>query len=435
MEELLEMDFQTITYPEDIEPDVTNVRRMFHGEFSSFEMEKRFIHKDGSIIWGLLSCSLVRDKEGSPFFAISHIVDITSRKKAEKELVATIKKLEKSNRLFEIISNHSQDIITIADPKGITQYISPAIKNILGYETEQVLNKPTTEFLHPEDVQKVSQDAILEQSDEGTFESRVRHKNGHYISFETTVKVVRNAEGEIEQVVGIGRDMTERNNAVQYMILSEKLSVVSQLAAGIAHEIRNPLTAIKGFTNLIKEKLDVETNYADIIIDEIARIEQIVNELLFLAKPKNMDWEKKNIHTVLKQVTTLLRTQAILHNINLTLVFEDKEVMVWCDVNSLKQVFINVIRNGIEAMSNGGEFKIITRLENNHVIIQFIDQGCGIPQEIFDKIGTPFYTTKANGTDLGVMVSHSIIENHKGHINIDSEVNKGTIFTISLPII
>ncbi len=229
------------------------------------------------------------------------------------------------------------------------------------------------------------------------------------------------------------RDISDRIKAEELMIKSEKLSIAGQLAAGIAHEIRNPLTAIKGFLQLFNDEFKGKQNYFDIIFSELNRIELILSELLLLAKPSEIKFKNKDIRTILRDVVTLLETQANLQNIQINIDFVNEVSVITCDENQIKQVFINLIKNSIDAMENSGTIIIRTMVTNESIYIFFIDEGCGIPKSILERIGEPFYTTKEKGTGLGLMVSYNIIENHNGEIKVDSKENEGTTFEIKLP--
>ncbi|KQX67246.1 PAS domain S-box protein [Paenibacillus sp. Root444D2] len=483
--------------------------------------------------------------------------DITYRKELWK-------RLEESQNLYQLISENAQDIITFATPDGVVRYASPAIKTLLGYEPDEYVGKVAIDFWHPDDIASFIDENILQKSDVDTFTSRVRHKQGHYVWFETTAKIIRNEDREIVKVLAVGRDISERKRAEQelnaakdqlesfidrnvdpililnleekvarinhafektygwteseivglhlldlpnipielkpeaiqnlnriksieafeghetirkrkdgviltvmissfamrgenghiigwamilrditdkkqaeeLLIRSEKLSIAGQLAAGIAHEIRNPITAIKGFVQLMKSGIVEKKMYLDIMVSEIERIEMILSELLILAKPQIFQTERKDIRKLLAQVTTLLDTQAIINNVQIITEFDPEIPLILCDENQLKQVCINFIKNAIEAMPKGGIIVIQLKSKNedpNHILLRFIDQGCGIPAYILSKLGEPFYTTKEKGTGLGFMVSKRIIENHNGEIAVFSEENKGTTIEISLP--
>ncbi|MDF0725407.1 PAS domain S-box protein [Cytobacillus sp. S13-E01] len=228
------------------------------------------------------------------------------------------------------------------------------------------------------------------------------------------------------------RDISDRKQAEELMLKSEKLSIAGQLAAGIAHEIRNPLTAIKGFFQLLQT--EQKPQYYESIDSELNRIEFILSELLVLAKPTEVQFCCTNIQSVLKDVATLLDTQAILRNIQIQLDFSTQELLIMCDENQLKQVFINLIKNGIDAMPDGGAITITTAISDGNVEIIVRDEGIGIPEELLTKVGEPFYTTKEKGTGLGLMVSYKIIENHQGTITVSSTLNKGTTFKLLLPL-
>jgi two-component system, sporulation sensor kinase A len=230
------------------------------------------------------------------------------------------------------------------------------------------------------------------------------------------------------------RDVTDRKRAEELMLYSEKLSIAGQLAAGIAHEIRNPLTAIKGFLQLVEIDVKDKKQYFDIIYSELKRIELILSELLVLAKPQEVVFRPALTSLLLKDVVTLLETQAILQGVEIHLDIKDENTLIYCDENQMKQVFINFIKNAIDAMPNGGNLYIHHERENNYLKIRFTDEGCGIPEEILKKIWEPFYTTKEKGTGLGLMVSYKIIENHLGLVSVNSKVNEGTTFEIKLPI-
>lgn len=232
----------------------------------------------------------------------------------------------------------------------------------------------------------------------------------------------------------IYKDITDKKEAQELLIKSEKLPIAGELAAGIAHEIRNPITTIKGFLQLLQASGYEKQTYYDIMKSEIDRIELILSELLMLAKPQAVHFAPKDIKTLVKDMITLLNPQAIMNNVQIRTDFVHEEVSVMCEENQLKLVFINFIKNALEAMPNGGNLIIKLITTDKELLIRFIDEGCGIPKHLLSKLGQPFYTTKEKGTGLGFMVSKRIIENHQGTVEITSEVNKGTVIDVKLPL-
>lgn len=215
-------------------------------------------------------------------------------------------------------------------------------------------------------------------------------------------------------------------------LVSEKQAAAGQLAAGIAHEIRNPITAIKGFLQLMMGEHKGDPTYYNIVESEINRVETILKELMVLAKPTKINYRELDIRGLLDKVVTLMESQTLLNNIEVIKNFHGLEVTVIGDENQLKQVFINFIKNAIEAMPDGGKIIVEGVTLHDSVHVRIIDHGSGIPPEILDRINEPFFTTKEHGTGLGMLVCNEIIEEHKGENNIFSS-NEGTCVEVILP--
>lgn len=232
----------------------------------------------------------------------------------------------------------------------------------------------------------------------------------------------------------IGRNITEQKKAQDLLIKSEKLAIVGELAAGVAHEIRNPLTSIKGFMQLANQNGKFDPDYVQIMLSEISRMESIVSEYLSLAKPnQNAPMSLQNMDTLVGNVVTLFESQTNLKNITIHSNLEQSH-QIMCNANELKQVFINILQNAIEAIEKTGDIYVsVKNIFGEGVEIIFRDNGCGIEQERLKKIGEPFFSTKEKGTGLGLLTSNRIIEKHNGTIQITSEVNKGTEVRIFLP--
>ncbi|KAA0546667.1 hypothetical protein FZW96_15665 [Bacillus sp. BGMRC 2118] len=216
---------------------------------------------------------------------------------------------------------------------------------------------------------------------------------------------------------------------------ADKLSLVGELAAGVAHEIRNPLTSLKGFTEILhRESKETDHHkYLKIMIDEIERINFIVSEFMVLSKPHLVQYTKTNITDIIQHVVTLLNTQAILKNIEIIPVLVGEDFIIECEENQVKQVLVNIIKNSIESIQDGGTVSVKIISKDNNITIEVVDNGVGIPKETLSLLGKPFYTTKTDGTGLGIMVSKKIIQNHNGTLTIKSEEGKGTSVIITLP--
>lgn len=206
--------------------------------------------------------------------------------------------------------------------------------------------------------------------------------------------------------------------------------MIGQLAAGFAHEIRNPLTTIRGFVQLLSAN-EIEPNYASTILDEIDRINFIVSEFMVFAKPHQIYFSDCNIKSILISVVKFLEPEAIMKNVKIKYHFPIEDVVISGEKNQLKQVFLNLIKNSIEAMPTGGKIDIMIERTDQNISITIKDNGIGMESDQVKKLGEPFYTTKQDGNGLGLMVSYKIIQNHKGSVDVKSKSNNGTTFKIT----
>ncbi|MBS4213658.1 MULTISPECIES: ATP-binding protein [Neobacillus] len=216
----------------------------------------------------------------------------------------------------------------------------------------------------------------------------------------------------------------------------EKLAVIGQMATVIGHEIRNPLAALKGFTQLQFENNLQTKDYYPIMIQEIDRINVIVDDLMYLGKPRRIQFEKTSMEEIIDYTLSIMRQQAKVNGIKIEKTVTEPLPLIECGEKQLKQVFINLLKNAIEAMPNGGLIRIqIKMADKEKLLVAVEDEGCGITDETVQNLGTPFYSTKENGTGLGFYITKQIIEEHKGEIKIATKLGKGTTVEVELPLI
>ncbi|GLV65726.1 two-component sensor histidine kinase [Bacillus mycoides] len=215
---------------------------------------------------------------------------------------------------------------------------------------------------------------------------------------------------------------------------TENLALIGTMSTTIAHEIRNPLTALKGFTQIQKERNLEDTLSYEIMLQEIERINEFVSELMLLGKPKPTNYEWCNIREILLYVVQLMESYATQYKVKFHLQVDGNLPVINGDDKQLKQVLLNIIKNGIESMPKGGDIQIRAyKKGGENLCISIEDQGFGIENEKIEKIGKAFYTTKENGTGLGLMITYKIIEEHQGSIAIQSSMGVGTKVEIYLP--
>ncbi|MCM3596166.1 ATP-binding protein [Metabacillus idriensis] len=334
----------------------------------------------------------------------------------------------------QMIDSLPESIFIHRDNKIV--YLNKAAVKLLGATSkDEIIGRDLFDFIVLE-YKNVLLDRINQVKKEKQPIHNIEHKISRFdgTTFFFEISLLNIIFGEKEALLSIGKDITERKEKTELMLQkSEKLALLGQMAAGIAHEIRNPLTAIKGFIQL-KKADHPEDEYYTIMLNELDRINAIVSEFLVLAKPNAVVFREQNVKGLLKDVVTLINTQSILNNVQIFLEFERELPKVLCAEGQLKQVFLNVFKNAIEAMPMGGNIDVKVQLKgDDEISIQIIDQGIGISKERISTLGEPFYTTKEKGTGLGLMTCFRIIESHNGILSFHSKENEGTTVEIILP--
>lgn len=404
---------------------IHHVEYYFHKYFSS-----RIKRKGGDYIWIETIMQPMKDiTNGEEDLLLCISRDITERKIAETELNENI---EKYRRLVE----HSHDTIGIITKEGTFSYINETGKKLFGAtSTTEIIGKTIYQFTPIEDHAKIKDfivnNGLYKDASDFIETSLVRLDNDIRLIDMKLISMVQPHKKRKQIII---RDITERKLTEEKLQQTEKLSVVGHLAAGIAHEIRNPLTAIIGFTQLLEEELNNE--YIDVMSAELDRIDKIVGDLLILAKPEVKQFEASNLNELITDLFSLLKTQAIINNIDLSIHFSDQDLMIECEQDKLKQLFINIIKNSIEAIDDDGEISINCKKcsQNDEVQVIICDNGIGISPERLPKLGEPFYSTKEKGTGLGLMICKKIVKDHNGSLHISSQEHVGTVVEVLLPI-
>jgi PAS domain S-box-containing protein len=403
------------------------VRRVLTNQDSKHFFEIRGIRKDQKTIDLEGTISFIT-YNGNPAVFVT-CQDITYKKEVEQLI------LDSAQRHHRLVKFLPEPIIV--SNNGFIIYANKlAVELVKVKNVTELIGRSVFEFLHPDDhnnSKRTIQNVMESDEPSGFQECKLIGKNGAIINVEINSIRIHNFHGETV-ILSVLRDLTEQKKEEYSMIRSEKLAAVGKLAAGMAHEIRNPLTPLRGFCQILREKYKGDRYYFDIMLTELDRINMIVSDFMTLSKPQITEFKKKNINNILQSVISILETQATLNNVSIVSTY-DELPSIYCEESQLKQVFVNVINNAIHAMPSGGEIKVSTKMKlNGYILASIQDEGIGIPEDIIQRVGEPFFTTKENGNGLGLMISRKIIENHHGLFKISSKQKQGTTIDIYLPI-
>ncbi|KAB7706134.1 PAS domain S-box protein [Bacillus aerolatus] len=407
-------------------------QRLISGEsFQHFKTIRQ--SKDGSLLHVEVSASPVQDTNGKFIAAVCVTRNVTKKIEAALLLDRKAEELKENEKKFLEISENISDIFCVYDclTKKVI-YISPSYEKVLGHPKSEFYKDLHVfmNIVHPDDRERFKKFIRGEHEEGPEIEYQAIHKNGSIIWLRSRKIIDSKFQNRLASIT---QDITSLKEKEILLNKKDKLGAVGQLAAGIAHEVRNPLTAIKGFTQLWGQ--ETHHKYSEIILSELERIESIMQEFLMLAKPnQETNFEIKDVNKILRETIAFMGPEALLYGVELIPLLTEELPLARVEEKQLKQVILNLIKNAIDAMPHGGIVTVHTKQSvDGSICIKVADEGVGISQERIPRLGEPFYSNKEKGTGLGLMVSFKIIEHHNGKIFFESEEGKGTKVEIRLP--
>jgi signal transduction histidine kinase len=252
-------------------------------------------------------------------------------------------------------------------------------------------------------------------------------------TFLTSSSPIFDLTGEFIGSVHVVRDITELRNLKEKLVMAEKMAALGEVAAKVAHEIRNPLVSVGGFAKRLEKKLDGNLKeYAGIIVKEVERLEEILKEILGFVKEVRLSREVVNLNTLVDDILTLMQSDIEERGILLVKDF-GRAAQVYIDPNRVKEAIMNIVSNAIQSLAGNGSIFVRTYMKEEYAVVEIRDTGRGIPEADRPYIFNPFFTTKASGTGLGLAITHRIIQEHSGVVEVESEVEKGSIFRVYIP--
>ena len=440
-EEFLKIDIAKDLYvnPEDRKTFQGLVEQL--GFVKDFEVE--FRKKNGERITVLLTAHAKRDQSGRIIGYEGINIDISDRKRMEKELK------EANDFLMNLIES-SVDGIIVTTMKGNILIFNKGAEDILGYRADEVVGKLNIRSIYPPGIAKEVMEKLKSPDYGGvgkltSFPILHRRKDGEMIEGDLSASIIYDEEGNEIASVGIFKDLRERlgmerelQKTQQALLQSEKLAAMGRLTSQIAHELNNPIYGIMNTLELLKTEVPPESKRRRILelsLSETQRLSEMLRSMLSFSKPEEEKRRPIKINELVEGILLVMEKQMREVNINVETYFDSEIPEVMASTNQMRQVMLNVIKNAKEAMPKGGTLTVRTSREDDKVLIHIQDTGIGIPEEIRDKIFDAFFTTKqkVKGVGLGLSVCYGIIKDHGGEIKVESEEGKGTTFIISLP--
>ena len=400
--------------------------------------EITLIRRDGTSIVCLNTAAAVRDNSGRVLRYQGALMDITERREMERRLH---QQQEFARRLVDSFP----DLILVLDANAHYTFVSPRCKDVLGYDIEEAQNMAFGGRTHPEDLPAANslyQDIIAGRQSFASLEIRVRHKLGEWRRIRFNFSPLADEKGNIEGVVLSGRDVTDLKRLEEQLIQAEKLAAMGQMLAGVAHELNNPLTAILGVTELLRERQgedDSTKRQLELTHRQARRAARIVQNLLEFSRPASPQKKPLDLSNLLDRTLQLHEHSLRRNNVEVDFRLQPDLPGVIGDANQLIQVFLNLITNAEQAIRevrDTGRIQIRAGRNGNQLAITVQDDGVGIRPESLPRIFDPFYTTKrpGGGTGLGLSICMSIIREHGGNIEAETLPAGGSAFTIYLPI-
>ena len=358
-----------------------------------------------------------------------------------QSLQSVVLKLAREKGFLETLFNTIQEGIIVTDAEGAITYANAAAGQLLGIDLERAVGEPLSNYLRDIDWQKIWSADRNEWRKVFSQELEVFYPQQRFLSF-YIVPVADEQNSVVTGMAIILRDVTESHHRAASTIESEKLSAITLLAAGVAHEIGNPLNSLNILLQLMERELKKlptapgERLREDLRVarDEIARLDQIINQFLRAIRPTQPELQLTTVNEVVADTLVLLEREIGDRDILVEQELATGLPRIPLDRAQLKQAFYNVIKNALQAMRSGGILRIRTEANPTHVIISFIDSGHGIAPEEIGQLFEPYFTTKENGSGLGLMIVQRIVREHGGTIEVESDKGRGTTFRIKLPI-
>ncbi|MGE5379507.1 MAG: PAS domain S-box protein [Methylocystaceae bacterium] len=391
------------------------------------DLEVTFRKKTGEISYALLAANTIHF--GGEDFLICSAIDITKRKEAEAALLLS------EDLFYKAFNINPLPMVIVSNVTGKFMECNQEFLKVCdyGHTKEELLGFRPLDLGIWVDINEYEQfvDAIRKDGIVQNMEVKHRIKSGE-IKTVLFSGVIIYWQGE-ECILTITNDITDLRKYQAEVTRLDRLNVIGEMSASIAHEIRNPMTTVKGFLQSFKtqDKYSEDGEYFDLMIEEMDRANVIISEFLSLSKSKPLDLSQQNLNTKIKSLLPLLQANAIKNDVHIKLELGSiPDLML--DQDEIRQLIINLVLNGIDAMTKGGCLTIRTISHDNEVTLSIQDQGPGILPEVMEKLGVPFNTSKVHGSGLGLPICYNIAQRHKAKIEINTG-ETGTTFMVIFP--
>ncbi|GFO55833.1 PAS domain-containing sensor histidine kinase [Geomonas sp. Red276] len=343
------------------------------------------------------------------------------------------------------------DGVIVLDNAGAVTHMNPAAEEMAGVSRRLAKGKPFKDIFKGEDaLNEMVAKTVATGMSVSDHENIVLKRSGRITPIGTSTSPLLSSSGERIGTIVLMRDLTNVRELEAAVRQADRLSSLGALAAGLAHEIKNPLGGINGAAQLLEMEFPDNEDlreYIRVMLKEVQRVNVIVEELLALASPGRLKLSKVNLHRVLSDIVLLQKRATGGREIGIQQYFDPSIPAILADESLLTQLFLNLIKNAIEAVGEGGVVKVSSRVLSDYamnqigerrarmVAIDVADNGPGIAPDVLENLFTPFFTTKSKGTGLGLAICQKIVSEHRGMIKVDSDASRGTVFTVMLPLI
>ncbi len=361
--------------------------------------------------------------------------DITAVRQREIELMQ-----------FYYVAQNTVNPVQIADLQGKMVYVNPAFVNASGYSREELIGKNPNIFSSGKHTKKFWSKMWNTISSGKVWVGEVENKSKSGEPFYTQLLIspILDHEGKVTGYFGIHRDLSEKKILEKQLIHTQKMESIGTLAAGVAHEVGNPLASISALVQVVQRSTTDEfaKEKLELIKKQVTRISKIIRDLVDFSRPSNYELQLTDINQNIVEAVEIIKVGAKAKNIGFDLDLNNKIPLLPLISDQIQQIFVNILLNAVDAISENKEsnkknkISVYSNINDDEVIISFNDTGKGITDENLSKVFEPFYTTKkeGKGTGLGLWVSYGIVKSFQGDITVESKLNKGTTFTITLPI-